>query len=104
MLHGTGQPAFAQDESLDTFDVQKVEVEWAPGERYNPKTGVMDYSHTDLYLPGNGKLPIEIKRVFSQLTGPSSGGLGKYNEGFGSMGLAIPKLTSVKAKSTDGDV
>ncbi len=81
--------------SLD-FDIEKIETQWLPGERYNGLKGVMNYAHTDLYLPGNGKLPIEITRVFKQRR--VGGGTSPVGS-FGMMYLAIP---SVRYRVMDG--
>lgn len=80
------------------FAVEKLEMQWSPGERYNGLNGTLNYAQTDLYLPGNGKLPIEIMRQFGQRR---AGGAFNPIGTFGYMGLSIP---SVSYTQESGDV
>ena len=89
-------PAFSQAQELTPtegdldFAVEKLEMQWSPGERYNGLNGTLNYAQTDLYLPGNGKLPIEIIRLFSQR---STNGAFNPIGSFGYMGLDIPSVS-----------
>ena len=42
------------------------QVNWLPGEQYNPYFGSMNHRTIDMSLPGNGKLPMKILRTYSQ--------------------------------------
>ena len=56
----------AQQQDDVEFAPKQQNLRWSPGEAYNALNGTMNYLQTDLYLPGNGKLPIEITRRFLQ--------------------------------------
>ena len=92
MFVGLTSPVLAQDagdENEIPFSVEDLSVGWAPGEKYNGLNGTMNYSHTDLYLPGNGKLPIEITRYFNQRR---SGSKASPFGHFGHMAMAEPSI------------
>lgn len=73
------------------FNVEKLNIQWSPGERYNGLKGVMDYAHTDISWSGNGKLPIDITRLYYQgeQNGPNIYGAAHST---GPMALAIPTV------------
>jgi len=56
-----------------------------PGETYDPLSGSVGHTFTDLSAPGNGHLPIRIQRKFQEI--PKA-----YPYAFGNMELAIPYL------------
>lgn len=101
--------SIAQESNLDfesvnglmnlDHDASKRVISWLPGEQYDTFTGNLNYSVTDLSLPGNGKLPIEIKRTFRQLSlfpQPTENGITRSsaNRDFGRMDLGIPTATT----------
>ena len=83
------------------FAVEKQEMQWSPGERYNGLNGTLNYAHTDLYLHGNGKLPIEIIRQFGHR---STDGAFNPIGTFGYMGLSIPSVSYTQKSGEKIDV
>lgn len=84
---------FETDSDLLNFHQDLEKPMWLPEERYNTFNGALNYSRTDLSIPGNGKLPIEIIRTFSQdyyKFAPSWDEWAWPYDSFGNMGLAIP--------------
>lgn len=71
-----------------------------PGETYDPLSGSVGHTFTDLSVPGNGHLPIRIQRKFQEI--PKA-----YPYAFGNMDLVTPYLQiegqSFAATETLGD-